>query len=68
MVAVGGEVQREERKYPGHPGLYPRDGVRDADEDVQARHNSKQLRGQARGGAGRSGSAPAAEHPPCSTL
>jgi hypothetical protein len=30
-------------------------------------HAAKQLRGQARGGTGRSGSAPAAEHPPCSS-
>jgi len=29
---------------------------------------TQQLRGQARGGAGRSGSAPAAEHPPSSAL
>jgi len=62
LVGVG--VQREEREYPDHLGLYPRDRGRVADEDVRARHSSKQLRGQARGCAGRSGSAPAAEHPP----
>jgi len=68
LLAAGGEAQREEREYPDHPGLYPRDRGRVADEDVRARHSSKQLRGQARGGAGRSGSAPAAEHPPASTV
>jgi len=64
LLAAGGEVQREEREYPDHPGLYPRDRGRVADEDVRARHSSKQLHGQAHGGAGRSGSGPAAEHPP----
>ena len=67
-MAAGSEVQRGERKYSGHPRLYPCDGIGDVDEDVRARHNSKQLRGQVRGGARGGGSAPAAEHPPCPTL
>ena len=62
---VGVGVQRAEREYPDHPGLYPHDRGRFADEDVRTRHNSKQLRGQVRGVARGGGSAPVAEHPPC---
>jgi hypothetical protein len=57
------------KESPGHPRLYPRDGACDADEDVRAKHSSKQLRGQLRGVARGGGSAAAAEHPPpCRTL
>ena len=54
--------------FHGGSAFYPCSVVPAVDEDVRARHSSKQLRGQARGGAGRSGFAPAVEHPPCSTL
>ena len=55
---------RKERGDSGHSGLYPHNGRRFADEDVHAKHSSKQLRGQLRGVARGGGSAPAAEHPP----
>ena len=55
---------RKGRGDSGHSGLYPHNGRRFADEDVHAKHSSKQLRGQLRGGARGGGSAPAAEHPP----
>jgi len=69
-VNFGGEWWLSAVRYQEEKGNTPATrgfihAIDDADEDVRARHSSKQLRGQARGGAGRSGSAPAAEHPPC---
>jgi len=58
LVGVG--VQREKANFHGRSGFYPRDEVRAADEDTRRGPASRQLRGQACGGAERSSSAPAA--------
>ena len=59
---------RGEGIFHGGSGFYPRSVVPAADEDVRATPAGKQLRGQARGSAGRGGSAPTAEHPPARAL
>ena len=59
---------KRKKVFHGGSRLYPHRDVPGADEDVRATPAGKQLRGQARGSAGRGGSVPTAEHPPPQSL
>ena len=58
---------KRKKVFHGGSGLYPRSDEPAVDEDVRATPAGKQLRGQVRDSAGRGGSAPTAEHLPCSS-